>query len=73
MGEQGFNLPLVNLIANLAAYMTLTSQGSTSWDRIADTVVLHQKVGVVRTVALILLLAFVAMLSVWASTTEIGV
>jgi hypothetical protein len=53
--------------------MTLTSQGSTSWDRIAGTVVLHRRVGVVRTASLILLLAFVVMLTVWAATTEIGV
>jgi hypothetical protein len=51
-------LPFISIITLIYAYASLSSSGSTSWDKECHTVVTHQRIGFLRIVMFIILLFF---------------
>ena len=51
-------LPFISIITLIYAYASLSSSGSTSWDKECHTVITHQRIGFLRIVMFIILLFF---------------
>lgn len=49
----GIGFPLICLITMLVAHGHLTKSGATSWDRDDELIVVHERIGVVRTLVAI--------------------
>ena len=53
----GLGIPIVTLITHIVAYNRLEKNGVTSWDKDAGLVVVHERIGVIRTLVVILIFA----------------
>ncbi len=51
-----FMVPPITIITQIIAYKALTSRGTTSWDSDCHTTVIHQKIGMGRIIAAIVIL-----------------
>ncbi|MDX2164230.1 MAG: RDD family protein, partial [Gammaproteobacteria bacterium] len=63
-------LPFLSIITLIYAYASLSSSGSTSWDKECHTVITHQRIGFLRIVIFIILLIFFSDLKSKASGME---
>ncbi len=53
----GFGIPIVSTITGIVAYNKLTANGQTTWDAEGGFKVTHRKIGVIRTIIFIVLIA----------------
>lgn len=61
----GAGIPLVSLITHIVAYIRLTDNGTTSWDREGNFTISHEKIGFGRIlVAIVLITVFVLLIAI---------
>ena len=58
-----FFIPIISIVTLIYAYASLSSSGSTSWDKECNITVTHQRIGFLRILAGIILLFFLAHLN----------
>lgn len=55
----GFGLPLVSIFTLICAYSDLTKKGQTSWDKVCNLTVTHEKIGFVRLISAFFITIFI--------------